>query len=327
MANNEDPKREQRTKAEKRRHHYTPVLYLRNFTDAGSALHAIYLPAGNRAQTAPEALGFERDLYRPDFEELDPNVYEDIFGEFEGEAAPVIREVSETRTLPTDEERLNILFNFIAFQSVRLPSTKRAIAAPIIHTYRIIESMLAGSKELYETHAKEAGIDITKHPHERYKAGLGKYKMKMTTDAFVDHAMTMTDTMLPLVASRNWGVLYSERPGEQFVITDRPVALRWSNGSPPNFYGPGHGHMKTDLTIPISASVMLVGRFEAPITSGEATREQVATLNGRTITGAQRFVATCSDDFIVEGPIGILTADEYIAVVKAGPEASRIRTT
>lgn len=327
MADGEDPKREQAAKAEKRRHHYTPVLYLRNFTDLSGALHAIYLPAGNRAQTAPEALGFERDLYRPDFEELDPNVYEDIFGEFEGEAAPVIREISETRTLPTDEEKLNILFNFIAFQSVRLPSTKRAIAAPIMHMFRIIESMLAGSKELYERHAKEAGIDITEHPHERFKAGVGKYKMKMTTDAFVEHAMTMMDTMLPLVADRNWGVLYSDRPGEQFVITDRPVALRWSDGSPPNFYGPGHAHMKTDLTIPISASVMLVGRFEAPITGGEATREQVATLNGWTITGAQRFVATCSDDFIVEGPKSIMTANEYIAVVKADAEATKIRAT
>ena len=139
MADDQRPKEERpKFKGEKRRHHYTPVLYLKHFTDASGLLHAIYLPAGNRAATAHEALGFERDRYRPDFDEVDPNVYEDIFGEFEGEAAPVIREISETRALPTDEEELNILYNFIAFQSVRLPSTKRAIAAPIIHTFGII---------------------------------------------------------------------------------------------------------------------------------------------------------------------------------------------
>ncbi|MGH8639777.1 MAG: hypothetical protein ACREUZ_21835 [Burkholderiales bacterium] len=72
-------------------------------------LHAIYLPAGNGAATAPEALGFERDLYRPDFEEVDPNVYEDIFGEFEGEAAPVV---------PANSD-LNDKLRVVAFPPIR----------------------------------------------------------------------------------------------------------------------------------------------------------------------------------------------------------------
>ena len=313
--------KDKRKKEEKRRHHYTPVLYLKNFTDAAGLLHAIYLPAGNRSQSTPEALGFENDLYRPDFEDLDPNAYEDIFAEFEGEAAPIIREVVDNRSIPVDDEKQDMLYNFIAFQAVRLPSTKTAIAKPILHTWRVIESMLANSKPLYERYAKEAGIDLTEHTHEKFKAGLGKYKMKITTDAFVEYAMHRMDVMLPYISARNWSVLYSDRPGEQFLISDRPVVLRWADGRPPNFYGPGHGQMKTDLTIPLSQKVMLIGRFEDGLTNGEASREQVATLNGRTISGAQRFVGASSDDFIVEGPNGIIDAAGYIELVKADAKA------
>jgi len=72
--------------------------------------------------------------------------------------------------------------------------------------------MMGGSKQLYESTAKKAGIDTTKHTHQKFKEGIGKYKVKMTTDAFIENAMTMMNTKLPLIANRNWAVLHSDRP-------------------------------------------------------------------------------------------------------------------
>src|SRR5690242_20140523 len=108
----------------KHNHHFTPVLYLNNFTDANGLLHVVLRKNGHQFSTAPKKIGYERDLYWPDDlqEGEDPNIYEDQFAEFERKAAPVIREIIATRAMPTDEEKLRLLFGFIAFQYVRTPS-------------------------------------------------------------------------------------------------------------------------------------------------------------------------------------------------------------
>ena len=99
-----------------RRNHYTPVLYLRNFADANGALHVVNRQVGHRRESSPEAIGFEKDLYRPDDlqEGEDPEAYEKAFREFEGEVAPVIQQIIRTRAMPTDDEDLGLLYNFIA---------------------------------------------------------------------------------------------------------------------------------------------------------------------------------------------------------------------
>jgi hypothetical protein len=314
---------EDKSKQAKRKHHFTPVVYLQNFTDANRVLHVVSLFNGKRFDTSPEGIGFEKDLYKSDADDVDANAYEDVFAEFEGQAASVIQKSIESRALPATDEDLNTLFNFIAFQSVRVPGGKRNIAAPIEHSYRIIEDMLASSKSLYEHHARKAGIDTTIHTYEQFADGQDQYEMTITTDAFIELAMRKMRVILPLVARRNWSIMYSDHRGEEFVVTDYPVALRWSDGRPHGFYGPGHASVNTDLTIPLSSSVALIGRFEAPVTTGAASRRQVAALNWRTISGATRFVAASSDDFIVEGENGILSASEFGEIVRKLRACSR----
>src|SRR5690242_2654236 len=94
-----------------RRHHYTPVHYLRNFADTNGALHVVNRRNGHRRESSPEAIGFEKDLYWPNAlgEGQDPEVYEKQFGEFDGKAAPVIQRIIGTRAMPTNDEELGIL--------------------------------------------------------------------------------------------------------------------------------------------------------------------------------------------------------------------------
>src|SRR5207245_3395797 len=85
-----------------RRHHYTPVLYLSNFTDANGALYVVNRLSGHWRESSPEAIGIEKALYWPDYLQAgeDPETYEK-FREFEGKAAPVIQRIIGTRALPT----------------------------------------------------------------------------------------------------------------------------------------------------------------------------------------------------------------------------------
>ena len=49
-----------------RRHHYTPVFYLKNLIDPQGQLHVISRQDGHRFCGVPEAIGFEKDCYTID---------------------------------------------------------------------------------------------------------------------------------------------------------------------------------------------------------------------------------------------------------------------
>ena len=78
-------------KKPRRRHHFTPVLYLKRFGDAAGTLHVVRRSDGGRIETSHDGIGFERNLYSPDDlqEGEGPEIYEKQFREFEGKAAPV----------------------------------------------------------------------------------------------------------------------------------------------------------------------------------------------------------------------------------------------
>ena len=305
----------QTKREEKHRHHFTPVLYLKNFTDAQGVLLAVRRSDGRRFPTAPKGIGFERDLYWPDNleEGEDPNVYEDQFAEFEGKAAPVIEQVIATRQMPTDEEQLSLLFNFIAFQFVRTPSMRRVIAAPREHAARIIIDLLESSKELYESHMRRAGYDLEEHPFERL--GRGRYEPRLTTEGFIEDAMVMMTTILQYLHRRTWHVLVSERPTESFVVSDHPVVLEWSNGRSTR-YPPGHAHQNTDLTFPLGSQVALLGCYEPFTVDPDRMPVYVSGINSRTINLARVFVATCEDNFILQDGGRIITAEQFIEQLK-----------
>lgn len=300
----------------KRKNHFTPVLYLRNFCDGNDVLHVVSPIDGHRWKSSPAGIGYERGLYWPDNLEksVDPNKCEDTFCNFEGAAAPVINEIVTRRRMPTDDEQLGMLFNFIAFQAVRGPNARRTIAAPREDTARIIMDLLVSSRELYENQMRRFGHSPDEYPYE--KIIQGRYEPYLTTEGFLDGAMKMMDTILRYLHRRSWTVLYSDRSGEQFVVSDHPVALTWSDGHHTRV-GPGHAHLKTDVTFPLSSSVALLGRYEAfePVT--EVPREIVATVNSKTINHAQRFVAGCSGEFVLMRDSNIVvTAEQFIADLK-----------
>jgi len=220
-----------RPKKPTRRHHYTPVLYLRNFTDANGALHVVNRSNGHRRESSPEAIGFEKDLYWPDGLRAreDPETYENQFREFEGKAAPVIQRIIGTRAMPTDDEELGILYNLIAFQFVRTPSARRLVAGPREQSARIIIDLLENDRNLYESEMRRSGGDLNEFPFDRIQRTKGMYEPRLTTEGFIEGAMAMINAMLKYLHKRTWTVLVSERPGESFVVSDHPVVLEWSD--------------------------------------------------------------------------------------------------
>jgi len=313
-----------RPKKPTRDSHYIPVFYLRNFTDANGALHVVSLSDGHRWESSPKASGFEKDLYRPhDLREgEDLEVYEKLFRDFEGKAAPIIKRLIEFQTLPTDEEKLGILYNFIAFQGVRTPSGRRLAAGPRELDARIIMDLLENDRNLYENEMRRSGGDLNKFPFERIQRTKGKYRLRLTTEAFIEDAMTRMKAILKYLHRRMWTVLVSERPGESFVVSDHPVVLEWSDprGKRPP---PGHAHLHTELTIPLSAHIALIGGYTPFELDSREMPTYVSGVNSRTIARARVFVAASEDRFILQDNGEIITSDRFIEDVVAGAKRAK----
>lgn len=307
-----------------RRHHYTPVLYLRNFTDANGALHVVDRRNGQRRESSPEAVGFEKDLYWPDDLRAgeDPEIYENQFREFEGKAAPVIQRIIGTRAMPTDNEQLGILYNFIAFQFVRTPSARRLVAAPREQAARIIIDLLESDRTLYESEMRRSGGDLSKFPFERIQRMRGTYQPRLTTEGFIEGAMAMMNAMLQYLHQRTWTVLVSERPGESFVVSDHPVVLEWSDSRGERF-PPGYAHIDTELTVPLSARVALIGSYTPFEPDSRYVPAYVSGVNSRTIDLARVFVAACEDRFILQKNGEIVTSARFIEDLHTDAQRSR----
>lgn len=305
-------------KQSKHRHHFTPVLYLKNFSDENGDLHVVNRRDGRRFNTGPKGIGFERNLYWPDSleEREDPNIYENQFADFEGRAAPVIDKVITSRQLPEDHEQLSLLFNFIAFQMVRTPSMRRVIAAPREHGARIIMNLLESSKELYESHVTKAGYSLKEHPWGKFRATKVRYEPRLTTEGFVEGAMQMMTTILQYLHRRSWHLIVSEKPAESFVVSDHPVVLEWSDGRSTR-YPPGHAHKNTDLTFPLGSHVALLGCYEEFTIDLEMVPLYVSGINSRTINLATVFVAAKEDRFILQDRGRIITAEQFIRDIAA----------
>ena len=94
-----------------RRHHYTPVFYLKRFADADGRLHIVSRDTGKRWTSNPENTGLEKDFYTlEDMPEGEDQYFiEKSFAEFEGKAASVLDEIIDSRAIPKDKDRFDIL--------------------------------------------------------------------------------------------------------------------------------------------------------------------------------------------------------------------------
>ena len=102
-------------------------------------------------------------------------------------------------------------------------------------------------------------------------------------------------TVTPELWDRRWELLKAD--GGEFVTCDRPVAVTLRDPEmrermEPDFRDPSH----TDLTFPLNRNLLLFGSVHENASSGvggsavSVTTREVASLNSRTISMANRFV-------------------------------------
>jgi len=190
--------------------------------------------------------------------------------------------------------------------------------SPDKQSARIIVDLLEKNRNLYDSEMRRSGGDLSEFPFERIQRTKGMYEPRLTTEGFIEGAMAMMNAMLKYLPQREWTVL------ESFVVSDHPVVLEWSDPRGKRF-APGHAHIDTELTIPLSARVALVGCYTRFVLDSRYVPAYVSGVNSRTIDRARVFVVACEDRFILQSNGEIITSARFIAELEADAQRSRQR--
>jgi hypothetical protein len=286
-----------------KKHHYVPRFYLAGFTLSGSKNDFIWVlnqKNGKQWRARAQNIAYQNDFYTLDIPETEPETIEKEFSFLEGQAANVIKEIINSKSIPTGES-YNVLMNFIALTIARVPSTRKTIEEPFLKISEMILKNALASPERYHTlmeRLKKEEYDISDVSYETMVDFIRKkeYELEFKNTFHIQNLLIVMESVLPCLLNRNWVLL--EATGAYFICSDRPVTLHWTNPRD-SFYGPGFGIKGTNVIFPVNKNLLLLGRFEKINKSySRILREGVALLNSLTAMQAMQYIFSPEKDFI-----------------------------
>jgi hypothetical protein len=292
----------------KKNHHYIPKSHLANFTKKGkvdSALWVFDTVTGKQWETKPGSVAIKKNLYTVDVSEERPDIFEDIFAEIENKAAPIIREICRSHIMPTGDD-YNWLMNYIALLAERTPARREVHEKPIQDISRMMLKMIFSTPERYEATRRnmlESGYnlgDSLSYEQLRDFSYGDQYTIEVDNNTNIKNLLTAIDTILPPLASRKWSVVFSPSTLGDFICSDNPVSLYWTEIRDRGLWSsPGHWLLGTEVSLPLSSRVALLGRFEEyhPPSRIVPSRKALATINSNTGRYSERFIFSRKKDF------------------------------
>lgn len=300
-----------------RKHHYIPRFYLTGFTqnnDPKDKLWVIDQQDIKQFKAAPSKIAFETDFYRVDLPDVELDAFEQGLAYFESKAADVIKRILSLNKIQ-DSNDFNILINFIALIIARVPERRERTNSWAKDLSKMTLNMICATEETYIHHMKKANIDVSHAdfvPYEQMKNFLkkDKYTVEFDRHTHLKNMIITTDTLIPLLAQRNWALIRNTNSNHPFICSDNPACLTWTRPDS-GFYSPGFGLRNTEITLPLTKELFLIGRFEPLIPYTTVNKvKQIAALNSRTGMHATRFVYSMKQNF------PWLTNNDTIAGVK-----------
>jgi len=310
-----------------RRHHFLPQFYLAGFTLSGQRdgeLWALWLKDGRRWRGKPETLGYEKDFYRVgEVAGVAPEAVEQLFAKVESDMAPVLRTLVERQALPDrGSPEFDLLINLVALMATRVPRLRSVLQEFMGSIARQMAHLTIASPHAFRSAgdtARKAGADLPEAPdYEAMRKFIEEdhYRVEVDQSWLIGQIFQSIDILLPLLGSRQWSLLIADDEGCDFVTSDNPVAVSWSQAQPRGFFGPAFGLRRTDVTFPLSRRLVMLGRFEGRPMVLRADRRMVATVNYRTSVNGERLICSPREEFPCLRPDGIGTSADLVDAIK-----------
>ncbi len=184
-----------------KRHHFVPQFYLIGFTKVGTAegtLHVLDQRRLKQWSSTPANVALEKGFYSVDLPSVDAAVVERALSRLEAEFAPVVRNIAEMRSLPSDDA-FGTLISFIAVMAARVPVVKSTISTfleDVANKQEIMRREIARR----QGYAEGAAESVEKHNETNEAASLCNQTMH------VQLMLEMVPTLIPLLGERNWSL-------------------------------------------------------------------------------------------------------------------------
>ena len=306
---------------EPRRHHYIPQCYLKGFaTGSGkkTRIQVASFEAQNWFETHPKNIAHERDFLRIDAEGYEPYAIEKEMASLESEIANALRNIEQT--LRFEGKDRNTLLNFIALLAVRSPRRREHWRKIRDQVARRTLDLALRSKEMWESqmqHMREAGREVNdgvtyeqmKDFHER-----GEYDIPVAREWHIQTEFHVSGTVLQALGKRQWSMYVTNDKLGPFVTCDQPVSLTWlyPEKVPPMFRSsPGHAMRDTQIYVPISSRLALLGEFDGEEGTFPALPNVVGMGNVHMIEHAAAQLYTIKQSFMYFGPPLALYQDSH----------------
>lgn len=272
-----------------RRQHFVPQFYLAGFTATGSRddpLHVTDLVQQRHWQARPAAVAHERDLYRFEGADADPDMFEHLFGRIEARTAEHLRRLGTSGQPPSGEDLRELLF-FVALMATRVPRRRQHMTAEVDRLSKSILQANVASPEAWaatQERLRSQGCPeeaATSYEEAKRVAEEGRFVVDMPQNWHLDMIRQSTEQIFAALDLRCWRFVKSDEPQLDFICSDYPVSLVWID-EVPECYAPGFAIPGTEMSVPLTRQWALVGRFGPWENAIVATPETVATLNRRT---------------------------------------------
>lgn len=301
------------------KHHYIPQFFLANFTDIGNKESKLWVTDQKQCKqwkASTSAVAYQNKLYslesNPDGMLNEPDAIEKAFSKIESMAATVIKEILETEQIPTGDG-FNILINFIALMASRTPKMINHRTKPLLEINEMIMRMSLSSKERWQGLTSQMVKEGKLLPEALNDTNYGKmcdffyskrYTMDINQNYKIEQLLDSINILIPLLGQRKWSLYVSRDITTTmpqlggFICSDNPVALVSLVPLPP-IYSPGFGMPRTEVTMPLSKNVAIVGRFEGGKKVSIISVKGMASINSRTGMYADRFLYHSNKNFIM----------------------------
>ncbi len=292
-----------------RRHHTVPRCLLTGFAQEGDKgkLHVFDQTTGKSWPESLANVSVQRDFYRFEAEDVEPDAVEKVLSSVESDAAPILKQVGETERVPTGDDLMR-LCRFVALMFGRVPQKFRHDQAQWQAVFDQVLWLNWGHRAGYDRAVsilEATGYDGPPVPPFETMRDLiarGVLVADVGREFLLKGMLEATDVIAPLLAERKWS-LWIAGGGARFVCCDSPAVLDEIKPMG-GLFSPGFGLMNTMVSIPINSRMVLSARFEGTSDVLRTDDTAVRLWNAQACKFSDRFIYAGESDFHVRMPDG-----------------------
>lgn len=292
--------------AAKANHHFIPQFYLRGFSEGtGRQARIFAFDRRTRKQfmTLVRNVGSRRYFNRIEVRGIDPDALENAIAQDESYASVYLQEIIEARSFASPKH-FGAMMSLMANLSSRNPRMRTSMED--FHR-SILKKMIAenvSSEEIWQSsleRMKERGVhvdDTLAFADVRAFVDDAQYKINIDQTYLIGLEMQMIQPVFDALIRRRW-CFVSAPDGFDFITSDNPVVLSWTDGIDRGIYSPGHGVSGTTVFFPLSHSLAILGTFEEQVAFLQYSSDHVVAANTHVARHADMQIYARSGQFKV----------------------------